>query len=160
MISANIKLRPLTIEDADISYKWRNDKLIWAHTGSRPDRIITREIERKWARKAIDNPTRANFAIMLGDRYIGNAYLVDICGNTAGCGIFIGDKAAWGHGYGRMALDLLKDEARTRGIMVIRIGVNRDNIPALVTYLKCGAVLPRTWDGSGMIPMTLTLNNV
>ena len=40
-----IYIRPLRIEDALISYKWRNICEIWALTGSRPDIEITPELE-------------------------------------------------------------------------------------------------------------------
>ena len=77
-----IYLRPLCEEDAKTSWHWRNDPRVWANTGSRPDREVTETMELDWIRKALSDPTRRNFAIVLknGDRYVGNAYLTDIQG--------------------------------------------------------------------------------
>lgn len=140
---SSIYLRPLTVEDATTSYKWRNDASLWTYTGSRPTCEITETMEREWAARAIASAERINFAICIQDtnEYIGNIYLVNIKDNVGELGIFIGERSHWGKGYAKEALRLLREIARDEyGIHTIRIGVNPQNIAALMSYLKNGAV--------------------
>ena len=137
-----VYLRPLSVVDASTSWRWRNDSQIWMYTASRPDRIVSEKMEREWAEMVIADPSRINFAICLApsNRYIGNIYLVNIKDGKGELGVFIGDKSCQGKGYARQALELLKSKARKElGICEIVVSVSRDNIPALVTYLKSGA---------------------
>ena len=156
-MSFDVYLRPLVLADAKISYHWRNDSEIWKYTESRPDEVVTYEMERDWARKVIEDPTRANFAICLKrtDKYIGNVYLTNISNGKGELGIFIGDKSCWGNGYARQAIELLKQEACKLGVSEIEIGVNSENLPALITYLRAGA----RFSGAGQwLSLTLCLN--
>lgn len=139
---ADIYLRPLVVEDASTSYKWRNDADLWKYTGRRPDILVTEEIERAWAERAIADKTRANYAICTNDgTYIGNIYLVNIHDDVGELGIFIGDRNFHGKGYGRQALELLKFIAKNRlALNAILIDVDELNVPAMKTYTKCGAV--------------------
>jgi len=43
-----VLIRPLQIEDASISWKWRNDPVVWKYTGSKPNIKVTEEIEKRW----------------------------------------------------------------------------------------------------------------
>lgn len=138
----DVYLRPLAVEDAKTSYKWRNDPLIWKFTGNRPDCVVTEEMERVWANKVIADSCRANFAICLkrGDKYIGNIYLIRIDGVRGELGIFIGDRCEHGKGYGHQALELLKAIAKADlGLREIVIAVRRENLPAIAMYVKSGA---------------------
>lgn len=137
-----VYIRPLTVDDAAISYKWRNDAEIWQHTERRPDRLITEQMEREWACRVINDPSRINYAICLkrSNKYIGNIYLVNVKDGRGELGVFIGDKEQWGKGYAQKALHLMKKLAYSEfGVKEISIGVNKDNVSALVTYLKSGA---------------------
>lgn len=156
-MSFDVYLRPLVLTDAKISYHWRNDSDIWKYTESRPDKGVTCEMERNWAQKVIEDPTRANFAICLkqNDKYIGNVYLTNISDGKGELGIFIGDKSCWGHGYARQAIELLKQEACKLGVSEIEIGVNSENLPALITYLRTGA---RFSEADRWLSLTLRLN--
>lgn len=141
MDKEKVYLRPLTVEDAAVSWRWRNDADLWRFTGSRPNVVVTEIMEREWAAKVIQDPTRINFAICLkpSNRYIGNIYLVDVNGGVGELGIFIGERDCRGKGYGRDAIFLLKQKALSDyGIKSIRINVNKDNTAALVSYLKAG----------------------
>ena len=145
-----VYLRPLTVEDAAVSWRWRNDDDIWKYTASRPTVLVTEDMEREWATQAISDHTRVNFAICLkqSKRYIGNIYLVNITECKAELGIFIGDKLCRGKGYAQQAIAQLGKIARNNlGITEILIGVNKDNIPALITYLKSGGrfIGPDSW---------------
>lgn len=150
-----VTLRPLTPDDAMTSCRWRNDETIWKHTYGRPDHAITEDEERMWIEKVMRDKTRANFAIMAGKKYIGNIYLVDISGDTSAMGVFIGEKMYHGHGYGREAIKLLKEEARNRGIKKIVLHCSPGNVPAIISYLKSGAQLPASWSGGKMLELTM-----
>ena len=141
-MKGEIYLRPLTVEDAAVSWHWRNDTRLWRFTASHPDRFITEEMEKSWATKAIADKTRLNFAICLksSNRYIGNIYLVNISGPEGELGIFIGDRECHGKGFAQQALSQLKILARDKyGINRIKISVNSGNAAALIAYLKSGA---------------------
>lgn len=145
-MNEDIYLRPLTVEDSAISWRWRNDPSIWRYTGSRPDREVTEEMEREWAAKVIADSSRMNFAICckVDNWYVGNVYIVNIHEGVGELGIFIGELSARGRGYGVQALRLLKEEAKKRGVNKILIDVSQDNIPAIIVYLKSGARLPNS----------------
>jgi RimJ/RimL family protein N-acetyltransferase len=92
-----VYLRPLVIEDAQISYQWRNNPKIWRFTGSRPNRHITAEMETAWLVSVLQRENEKRFAICLceDDRYIGNIYITDISREPQ-IHIFIGDIQFWG----------------------------------------------------------------
>jgi RimJ/RimL family protein N-acetyltransferase len=86
------------MEDALISYQWRNNPRIWRYTGSKPDRHITPEIETEWLANALKRENELRFAICLSEdgRYIGNVFFTDITPAEAQVHIFIGDMKFWG----------------------------------------------------------------
>lgn len=155
-----IYLRPLRVEDASTSYRWRNDSELWKYTGNRPDRVVTEEMEREWAAAVIGDATRINFAICeaRSGKYIGNIYMVHVANQEGELGLFIGDRSAHGHGYGEMALEALKEVVRCKfHLRRINIRVREENIAACKTYLQCGAcVIGR--DGDWLL-MTIELGN-
>ena len=141
---AEVYLRDLTVDDASISYKWRNNSALWTYTRNKPNRLITEEIERAWAAKVIADRSRVNYAICdsASGKYIGNIYLVNIWNQIGELGLFIGDYEFHHKGYGAMALELLKHKAKNEfNLLSIRIEVNKDNVPALKAYYKCGATV-------------------
>ena len=143
---SEIYLRPLRVEDASTSYKWRNDSGLWTYTGSHPDRIVTEEMEKEWAAAVIGDATRINFAICesRSGKYIGNVYLVHVANQEGELGLFIGDRSAHGHGYGGMALEALKEIVRRDfHLKRINIRVRKENLAAYKTYLYCGARIVR-----------------
>lgn len=85
----HIKIRELVEKDAFISYKWRNNPLIWEYTGARPDRKVTLEMEMKWIKEVIQRNNEKRFAIIADDKYIENTYLTGIENNEAEFHIFI-----------------------------------------------------------------------
>ena len=156
VMGMHIYLRPLTVEDAATSYKWRNDPGLWKYTASHSSCEVTEEMERAWAARVIADSSRLSFAICLKDgTYIGNTYLTNIHNDTANFGIFIGDRTAQGHGYAREAIELLKVKAREHNIQKIHFGCSPANLPALFTYLKSGAEI----DSGQWINLTFRLND-
>lgn len=98
MKGLSVYIRPLQIEDAAVSYKWRNNPKIWRFTGSRPNRVITPEIEKTWLEDVLQRKDEKRFAICLTktDTYIGNVFLTHINNGSANIHIFIGDIDNWG----------------------------------------------------------------
>lgn len=93
-----VYLRPLVVQDAQISCHWRNDPKIWRYTGSRPNRHITPEMETQWLEEVLARENEKRFAICLteDDRYIGNVFFTDIKDGEAWLHIFIGEVQFWG----------------------------------------------------------------
>ena len=91
-------LRLLEENDALTSFNWRNDERVWKHTGSRPDRIITQEIETEWIKTILQRDNEKRFAICIEstNKYIGNVQLTGIEDSKAEFHIFIGDVNFWG----------------------------------------------------------------
>jgi len=105
-----VKIRPLTEEDAKISYKWRNNPEIWINTGSRPSKKITLEDEVSWIKAVTLRKNEARFAICVNDDdYIGNVQLTGIKNKRAEFHIFIGEKNYWGKGVGFKAMKLIME---------------------------------------------------
>jgi len=135
-----VLIRPLEVEDADISYKWRNDPEIWKFTGSRPTMEITEKIERDWLKRTLCDKTKKRFAIMVNQHYVGNVQLTDIVPNqTAEFHIFIGDKSFWGKGIAKEAtLQILVFAKEVLNLKSVFLDVRTDNISAVKSYLKSG----------------------
>ncbi len=97
------RLRALTTADLPALVEWRNDREVKALLGgwSFP---VSLEAEQEWFEKARHSRSTQRLAIeVLADgRYIGNIglYEIDWKDRKAEYGILIGDKAAWGKGYG------------------------------------------------------------
>ena len=137
----DVYLRPLQLEDAKVSYKWRNNPLVWKHTGSAPNCEVTLEMEMQWLSKALADSSTKRYAICLkhNNRYIGNAYLSDIVDARAEEQIFIGDPMLWGRGLGTKArLELYKIAQTELGITVIESNIRTRNLASLKSVLRCG----------------------
>lgn len=132
-----VLIRPLEIEDASVSYKWRNDPEVWNFTGSRPDREITHEIELEWINKVLKDNTTKRFAILVDETYIGNIQLTDIHEQSAEYHIFIGDKSFWGKGISTLATyEILHYAKEELCLQNVYLSVRADNIHAIKSYIK------------------------
>lgn len=136
----NIIIRPLQIEDAKTSYKWRNDPEIWKYTGTRPNRKITEEIETEWLTTKLNISNEKRFAICIEENiYIGNIQLTNIANGKGEYHIFIGDKNYWGKGYGyKASLELFKYAKSQLGLHQIYLIVNENNTKAIRLYKRLG----------------------
>lgn len=137
----DIYLRPLCREDALSSYRWRNDPEVWRYTGSRPNRVITPEIELNWIDKVLADSSSRRFAICLmeGDKYIGNVQLTDIKDGCAEFHIFIGERSEWHKGIGSLATRKMLQIAKNEfGLKKLKLWVNIKNVAAVKAYKKNG----------------------
>ena len=154
-----ILIRPLTIEDSQISYVWRNDKDIWKYTGSRPDIHITPEIEKQWVKKILQERNSQRFAILCDNIYIGNVQLTDIDNDNAQIHIFIGNENYHGKGISSRAIyQLLYYAKHNLKLKEIYLYVHPENIAAIKTYKKNGFIENGVKDG--FIKMSLLLKNL
>jgi RimJ/RimL family protein N-acetyltransferase len=134
-------IRPLTIDHAKTSWKWRNDPSIWKYTGNKPNRPITIKMELEWLRNVLAKENESRFAICVSEEmnYIGNVQLTDITEEDAQFHIFIGEKQFHGMGVGTCATKLLLKYAfNTLNLKNVYLYVNSDNIKAIKSYEKCG----------------------
>jgi RimJ/RimL family protein N-acetyltransferase len=134
-----IFLRALKEEDAGVSWKWRNDPVVWKHTGRRPNQKITPEIELEWMKNVLRKQDEVRFAICEKDtgKYIGNVQLTGINGYDAEFHIFIGDRKSWGRGYGTLATNLMVQYAfKELHLQSIYLNVKKRNTAAIHAYKK------------------------
>ncbi|MEG0759971.1 MAG: GNAT family N-acetyltransferase, partial [Chryseobacterium sp.] len=135
----NLLIRPLEIEDANISWKWRNDPEVWKFTGSKPNKEISPEIELQWIQKVINEESSKRFAILVDEKYIGNIQLTNITKNSAVFHIFIGDKDYWGKGISSLATYQLLYFAKTvLKLKTVELEVNLSHIAAIKSYESTG----------------------
>ncbi len=134
-------IRPLVINDAEISYVWRNDPEVWRYTGAKPEKLITQEIEKAWLSDVLLRDNEKRFAICIGEyeEYIGNIQLTDIDERTGQYHIFIGNKNYWGKGIATIATGLiLKYAFDVLKLKEVYLIVKKENLAAIKTYVKCG----------------------
>jgi RimJ/RimL family protein N-acetyltransferase len=134
-------IRKLKPEDAEVSYKWRNDPEIWKLTGRKWKNQVTKEMEENWIKEVIQQGDSLRFAICVGEeeKYIGNVQLTNITKKDAVSHIFIGEKQYWGMGLGTIATKLLIDYARNNlQIKKIKASVNKKNFSSIRLMEKIG----------------------
>lgn len=136
-----ITIRPLCVEDALTSYKWRNNPNIWKYTLNKANKVITPEIETEWIQKVLNNKNEKRFAIIADGQYIGNTYLTNIENGNAKFHIFIGEESFWGKGIAtevvKQVLDFAKKELK---LNTIHFNPSIDNIAILKLYRKIGFI--------------------
>jgi RimJ/RimL family protein N-acetyltransferase/glycosyltransferase involved in cell wall biosynthesis len=138
----NILIRQLSIEDASISFHWRNDPEIWQYTGNRPDKFVTEDLERNWLTEKLTEKNSSLFAIIVDNKYVGNIQITDIIERCKGqYHIFIGEKSFWGKGVGTQAtaqiIRFAKEKLNLKELYLI---VNPNNEAAIKLYEKSGFV--------------------
>jgi RimJ/RimL family protein N-acetyltransferase len=149
-----VLLRELKVEDAEISWKWRNDPEVWKLTGRKWSGNVTKEIEENWIRNVLKQEDSKRFAICVGDQelYIGNVQLTNIRNKEAFFHIFIGEKQYWGKGIGSIATKLLLDYAKEElKLNTLKLIVKKSNIPAIKIYEKVGFIISRSVDDKNYV---------
>jgi len=142
-MNENIYLRPLILEDAKTSYKWRNNPEIWKYTFFNPSAPITLEVETAWLEKILNRTDQKRFAICLTEsgKYIGNIQLIDIVDREAEFHLFIGEQDYWGKGIGEKATKHILDYGFfTLNLSTMRLDVSIKNEAAIKIYTRQGFV--------------------
>lgn len=138
-----ISLRLMDKEDTDRIVTWRNQDFVRCNFIYQQD--FTREGHEKWIRTMIDTGLAVQFMICIGEeqRPVGSVYLRDIdrTHKKAEYGIFIGEKDAWGQGYGTWAAKKMIAYAfEKEGLHKLMLRVLAENQGAIRSYEKAGFV--------------------
>jgi RimJ/RimL family protein N-acetyltransferase len=138
-------LRSISRDDLERLWQFNNDVEVELAGGGDPP--IPQSLSRLYAE--YDNESSkggrdgSKFAIEAEGKCIGQCALFNFNETSQTCelGITIGDKAYWGHGYGRDALQCLLDYAfRLRNIRRVYLSVNGNNQRAIRAYKACGFI--------------------
>jgi len=138
-----ILLRALTIEDAKITWKWRNQKDIMDNYAGHPF-PVNYEMEKAWYEKILYSniPTSVfGIEIIESNTLIGMTFLknINFINRETEFAIFIGESKEQGKGYAEEATFLTLNIAFMKlGINRIFLKVNEDNISAIKLYKRCG----------------------
>lgn len=110
--SERIILRKMTAQDAEVYHKWRNDIDVMQTTAPLLD-VYTIEETEKFVNQIISGSSSKSYIIVekQSKKPIGVTSLIkiDYKNRNAECIIDIGEKDAWGKGYGAEAMKLLLD---------------------------------------------------
>jgi RimJ/RimL family protein N-acetyltransferase len=140
MFGQGVVMRPVTEADLSACVRWLNDpevtEFMQIESGGH-----TLETARAWLKQFSDPDSASRaWAIEVDGRHIGTCNLTSQGpGQSAHFGIMIGDKAAWGKGYGtaatRKALHIGFTEM---GLHRIHLDTDARNARAIRCYEKCG----------------------
>jgi hypothetical protein len=137
MTKINVRLRPITEADLPDYVRWRSDPEVTRDAASK----TTLEAEREWLRnlQLPGMPMRA-WAIEADGKHIGNCTLIPHSSpQTFALTIHIGDKTAWGKGYGTAAVwEMLRIGFEEMKLHRIFLDVWVENHRAIRCYEKCG----------------------
>ena len=137
-----VSIRPLKIEDAYISYKWRNDPEVFKHTGTVYSNEITLETELNWIKNVIAREDDYRCAIIVDNVYVGNIYLTNIKNCEGEYHIFIGNKEYWGKGIASEASKLIIQYGfECLRLKSIFLNVKKENIIAIKLYKNLGFII-------------------
>ena len=134
-----VYLSPIDIADSNIFTKWLNDFEITCMTGH-AHKQITLSGESKALERIAQGQTYSIVALD-GDRLLGNCGLhnIDNVNRVAELGIFIGESADQGKGYGVEAIRLLLDYGfNVINLNNIMLKLFSYNTRGYRCYLKCG----------------------
>ena len=138
--TVGIYLRKMTVDDTDNIVKWRNKEAVRSRFLYREP--FTPEGHLQWIKTKIDTGLTVQMIICTGeDAPIGSVYLRDIdrLNRKAEYGIFIGEEAALGKGYGTAAAKLmLRYGFEQLSMHKIFLRVLADNARAIASYEKAG----------------------
>ncbi len=140
-----VQLREYRKEDVPQALAYMNDPEVKRLLTPGIPFLYTLEDEQKWYDSLSAMKDTYNFAIetLEDKRYIGGCGInaVDWKNSVALVGIFIGDKALWGKGYGTDAMNtLVKFIFEQMNIRKVKLNVYAFNERAVKSYEKCGFV--------------------
>ena len=136
---ARVYLSPMCAQDAQQYYEWLNDPAVTDGVGTTAN-VMSLEGEQRWL---AENAGDYQFAIVLeeGDRLIGNCGIKEIdwkrrCGEV---GLFLGNEADRGKGYGKEVLRLLLGYCfETLNLHNVQLHVFSFNARAIAAYKSAG----------------------
>lgn len=134
-------IRPMALEDTANIVKWRNAPFVRENFLYRED--MNEATHQKWVKEQVNTGRVKQFVIYSKElaRDVGSVYLRDIDQDKkeAEYGIFIGEEAALGKGYGKEACVSMVKYARDElGLRRVFLRVFEDNIAAVKSYEGAG----------------------
>lgn len=138
----HIRLRALTLDDAMITWQWRNQPEIRNDFSGHPF-PVNYEQEKEWIQKVLNsNMPMTVFGVELisGNKLVGMTFLKNInqIHRQAEFAILM-DKAQSGKGYGKEAcLETLRFAFQDLGLHRVYLKVRKDNAAAIKVYTHCG----------------------
>jgi [ribosomal protein S5]-alanine N-acetyltransferase len=139
----HVYLRPGERDDIPLFVRWLNDYETSQHLTTRAP--LSGPLEERWFEDMVARQGKDSYffviCLLADQRPIGTAALfaLDLVNGNAGFGIFIGERALWGRGYGTDALAAISDfgfgELRLERIW---LDVFTDNARAKRSYEKAG----------------------
>lgn len=138
-----IRLRELSGTDVTMVNRWRADRQI-ADLLVGTFRHVNYETDAAWFDSYMqdrDHSVRLGIVLDATDELIGVCYIlsIDWISRSAEFGIFIGDSAQWGKGYGTAAARLCLEHAfMDLNLHRLSLGALSGNGRAIHTYEKCG----------------------
>jgi len=141
LVGERVILRPVEPQDAALMHRWMNDPEIRCLTGEVTPSTLP-DVE-DYINKLRSSPDRVWFIIVVKEtgRAIGETGLLRMFHpwRNTDLSIILGEKDAWGHGYGMEAMDLILDYAfGSLNFHRVSIGVVGFNENALRFYRKIG----------------------
>ncbi|HEY7312846.1 MAG TPA: GNAT family protein [Gemmataceae bacterium] len=141
LIGSKVYLRPLDLEDVPVLTTWLNDPEVRRHLLIH--RPLSRMAEETFLRKLSESESEFVLGIVVREpeQFIGVTGLrhIDVRNRHAEFGIAIGEKTAWGSGYGTEATRLIVRYAfETLNFNRIWLHVGEDNERAVRVYEKVG----------------------
>jgi RimJ/RimL family protein N-acetyltransferase len=138
----NLFLRPLKLSDAPIFISWFADKEVVKYLMLQKSPSISEE--KKWITTQIKSKNSYVWSILDNKKsLVGNINLrYENKNKLAHLGVVIGEKTAWGRGYGRQAMQFMIDFAfKNLKCNRVELMVFSNNIRAKKLYKKLGFVL-------------------
>lgn len=139
-----VLLRPVTEDDLETMWPWDSDVELVTLADDEPPIPRSPESFREQLKKIMSKPEEvALFAIEADGALIGTCSLFHFhpTAHNAELGVFIGDRAYWGQGYGREAVHLLLEYAFRYGNQhKVYLGTFDDNQRAIRSYKASGFV--------------------
>jgi RimJ/RimL family protein N-acetyltransferase len=135
-----VRLRPVTEADLPDYVRWFNDLEVTQFTAMESGEF-TLEGERAWfARISAPDHEDRHWAIEVDGRHVGNcALMLGRHKDTGAFGIVIGEKTAWGLGYGTAALtEVLQIGFAELCLHRVHLDAFADNARGIRCYEKCG----------------------
>ncbi len=145
--AATVTLRPLAMSDRAAVRRWMADPAVIGFTvvvpgpeygPVEPYDAVSAD---RYLQALIQDPQRRSFAIVEGDRHVGNVGLksIDFKARTSECFIEIGERTARRHGVATRAMQLLLEIAfETLQLLEVRLGVFDFNEAAIALYRRVG----------------------
>ena len=140
-MSKCVYLRPMTYDDTDCIIRWRNTDAVRKNFIYQS--LFTKESHENWIRTKVETGEVVQMIICESetDMPIGSVYVRDIdhTHKKGEYGIFIGEAAARGKGYGTAAARLMIQYCfRELGLHRLFLRVYADNYAAIRSYEKAG----------------------